>query len=43
MFLDQKGKSIDRKSKKLLGYNPKYNLEKGIKEYVDFLKDKINN
>lgn len=26
------------KAKKLLGYEPKYSLEEGIKEYVDFMK-----
>jgi nucleoside-diphosphate-sugar epimerase len=29
------------KAKRLLGYAPKYTLEKGIKEYINFLKDKL--
>ena len=27
------------KAKKLLGYNPKYSLEKGVKEYIDYYKN----
>lgn len=37
-FYPKRGSLDIRKAKKILGYNPSYNLEKGIKEYYDYLK-----
>ena len=37
-FYPKRGSLDIRKAKKILGYNPSYNLEKGIKEYYEYLK-----
>ena len=37
-FRPKRGTLSINKAKKLLGYKPKYSLEKGIKKYIDFVK-----
>jgi UDP-glucose 4-epimerase len=40
VFRPKRGSLSIEKARKLIGYEPQYNLEKGVKEYVEFLKDK---
>ena len=37
-FRPKRGTLSINKAKKLLGYKPKYSIEKGIKEYLKYLK-----
>ena len=39
-FRPKRGTLSNKKAQKLIKYNPKYTLEKGIKEYLDFIKNK---
>lgn len=41
VFRPKRGSLSIDKAKKLLGYEPQYNLEKGVEEYVKFLKNKL--
>ena len=38
-FRPQRGTLSIEKAKSLLGYRPDYDLEKGVDEYVQFIKD----
>ena len=38
-FRPKRGTLSISKANKLLGYRPKYSIEKGIKEYLSFLKE----
>ena len=42
VYRPKRGALSIEKAKKLLGYSPKYSLEEGIAEYVEFYKNKIN-
>ncbi len=41
VFRPNRGQLDISKAKKLLGYNPQYSLEKGMAEYVEFVKETI--
>ena len=41
VFRPKRGSLSIDKARQLIGYEPKYDLESGIKEYVEFLKDKL--